>query len=138
MKDLGNVNLPSSLTIDSLERNTIGETNEVFFCIGAFEGRPVSAYVKVSKHPNLSLSNERAVLQILAETDVPVPAVLWYGEAERDVLITEALPGRMIWDWIDPRRGTYDKPQALKYLVAYGEWLARIHGLAIPWPGQVR
>jgi len=138
MKDLADIDLPSELKIDSLERNLLGETNDIFFCVGEFDGRPVSAYIKISKHPQLSLSNERAVLAALAPTSLPVPIVLWYGGERNDVLIVEAMAGRMIWDYIDPRRVRYDGDKAIAYLHSYGECLARIHGLHMSWPPQKR
>lgn len=138
MKYIADVDLPRELKIVSLEKNLIGETNDVFFCVGQFDGRPISAYIKVSKHPRLSLSNEHKVLSALADAGLPVPVVLWYGGRRNDVLIVEALAGRMIWDYIDPRRGPYDRDKAIAHLHSYGECLARIHGLAMPWPPQKR
>jgi len=138
MKDLADIDLPHALKIASLERNLIGETNDVFFCKGEFDGRPVSAYIKVNKHPQLSLSNEREALSALADAGLPVPSVLWYGGKQNDVLIVEAMAGRMIWDYVDPRRGSYDAGKALAYLHTYGECLARIHGIAISWAPQRR
>jgi aminoglycoside phosphotransferase (APT) family kinase protein len=138
MKDIANTDLPRELKIDSLERNLNGETNDVFLCTGEFDGRPTSAYIKISKHPQLSLSNECDVLSALQDTGLPVPVVFWYGGKRNDVMIVEAMTGRMIWDYIDPRRGPYDGGKALEYLYSYGECLARIHALAMSWPPQKR
>lgn len=138
MTPLADLGLPAELRIASAERNTVGETNDVFFCTGEFQGRPVSAYIKAAKRPNLNLANERSVLDRLAATDMPVPRVLWYGNAAREVLVVEAVPGAIIWDCIDPRRGSFLESTRLAYLRAYGECLGRIHALPIEWPPQKR
>jgi Ser/Thr protein kinase RdoA (MazF antagonist) len=44
----------------------------------------------------------------------------------------------MIWDFIDPRRATYESESVLGLLEEYGECLARIHSLPIEWEPQVR
>jgi aminoglycoside phosphotransferase len=188
-----NIDLPDGFRIDSAAEIVEGETNHVFFCEGEFRGRTGSAYVKASKHPQLNLSNENAVLSVLKNSGIPVPEVIWYGGERNDVLVVEALPGKLIWDYIDPRRKLYasslsdfgnfgcksarfgpdsvgflsnsgamlrksdkilsqtdrifaTKPKvrqaardkALLYLRAYGECLARIHNLTIPWTSQKR
>lgn len=74
----------------------------------------------------------------LGGTAVPAPKVLWYGGEGNEVLITEALPGKMIWDYIDPRRGPYDRDRALRCLHTYGKLLAEIHSLDMTWPPQKR
>ncbi len=132
------MDLPEELRIDSIERNVVGETNDVFFCKGEFAGRPISAYIKVSKQPRLSLANEHAVLLELGNSELPVPEVIWYGGEKNEVLIIEAVAGEMIWDYIDPRRGSYDKTKTLPYLRAYGECLARIHSIDKAWSPQKR
>jgi len=138
MKQLADIDLPDELRIDSLVRNVDGDTNDVFFCKGDFDGRASRAYIKVSKHPQSSLANEQAVLTELKKTGVPVPEVIWYGREKSEVLIVEAIVGDMIWDYIDPRRGSYDRDKALLYLHAYGECLAQVHSLDIAWPAQKR
>ncbi|MCX7048495.1 MAG: aminoglycoside phosphotransferase family protein [Candidatus Sumerlaeota bacterium] len=50
----------------------------------------------------------------------------------------EALPGVMIWEYIDPRRRRFDQDKALSYLRAYGECLGQIHSLPMEWPPQKR
>jgi len=138
MKQLADIVLPDEFRIDSVVRNVDGETNDVFFCRGEFSGRSVSAYIKANKNPQLSLSNEKAVLTELKHTEIPVPKVIWYGDEKNEVLVIEAILGDMVWDYIDPRRRLYDRDRALLYLKAYGECLAQIHGLDIPWPPQKR
>jgi len=138
MKHLPELDLPAELKVDFLERNLIGETNDVYTCDGTFADRPISAFIKVSKHPELSLSNEREVLAALADTDLPVPRLIWYGGPQNDILITETLGGEMIWDYIDPRRLLHDPDKAISYLSAYGESLAQIHNLNLPWAPQKR
>jgi aminoglycoside phosphotransferase (APT) family kinase protein len=86
----------------------------------------------------LSLSNEQAVLTALKNTDIPVPGVIWYGSERNEVLIVEAIVGQMIWDYIDPRRESYDREKAHLYLHAYGKSLAQIHNLDITWSPQKR
>lgn len=129
LPELFDVDLPRELTITSLERNTIGETNDVFYCRGTFHGGPVSAFLKISRESNGNLAHERAILEQLASSEVPVPRVLGYAATPREVLILEALPGSLIWEHIDPRRKLYDGRTALSQLVAYGECLGRIHSL---------
>ena len=138
MNQLANVDLPDSLKIDSIKKDASGETNNVFFCQGEFDGRSISAYIKVNKDPHLSLSNEYEVLRALAGTGLSVPVALWYGGKHNEVLVIEAMAGRMIWDYIDPRRAPYDANRALAYLCAYGQCLARIHCLPLTWPPQIR
>lgn len=134
MLELSDIDLPEALSISSAERITIGETNDVFFCKAEFETEPVSVYIKVSKGSGSSLANERAVLERLAPTAIPVPRVIWYGSSARDVLVLEAMPGDILWDHIDPRRKSFDQGQVLPLLHAYGECLGRIHALPIEWP----
>ncbi len=138
MNPLADINLPSEFRIDTLEKNVDGETNDVFFCKGEFDGRSICAYVKVNKNLQLSLSNEHAVLTELKSANILVPRVIWYGGKSNEVLIVEAVAGDVIWDYIDPRRESYDSDKALLYLHAYGECLAQIHSLDISWPSQKR
>ena len=138
LPELVDVDLPSELTITSLERNTIGETNDVFYCCGTFHGGPVSAFLKISKGSNGNLAHERAILERLASSEIPVPRVLGYARTPREVLILEALPGSLIWDHIDPRRKLYNRTKAVSHLVAYGEFLGRIHNLPPEGPHHRR
>ncbi len=138
MRQIYDIDFPDEFRIDSAVRNGDGETNDVFFCRGEFSGRPVSAYVKASKHPRLSLSNEKSVLTELKKAGISVPEVIWYGGEKNEVLIVGSIPGDMIWDYIDPRRKLYDREKGLLYLQAYGQCLAQIHGLDIAWPPQKR
>lgn len=59
-------------------------------------------------------------------------------EEPREALLTELLPGRMIWDFIDPRRTGFAPEVVENLLEEYGECLARIHALKIDWAPQVR
>ncbi|MBN1583836.1 MAG: aminoglycoside phosphotransferase family protein [Anaerolineae bacterium] len=138
MRRITDLGLPDQFRIDFIERNLIGETNDVYYCRGAFDGRAIRAYIKINKHPHLSLDNEYAILNALGNSSIPVPNVIWYGGKQNNLLIVEAVPGAMIWDAIDPRRGPYHIEQALSCLAAYGECLAQIHNLAIVWPPQKR
>lgn len=138
MEELAHIDLPDQLRIHSVERNPIGETNDVFCCKGEFGGIAVSAYVKVNKNPQLSLSNEQAVLTALVASEIPVPEVLWYGGEDNEVLVLKAMVGDMIWNYIDPRRELYDRARVIPYLTAYGDCLARIHSLDLTWPPQRR
>lgn len=138
MRHIAGLDLPDRLRIDFVERNLIGETNDVFFCRGMFGGRAIDAYIKINKHPHLSLANEYALLTALDHGPIPVPNVIWYNSERNEVLIIEAIAGNLIWDAIDPRRGPYNKEKALDSLGTYGECLARIHSLDIAWPQQKR
>lgn len=138
MTQLDEINLPDKLKIDSVVKNEEGETNDVFFCKGHFDGRLITAYIKVNKNPRLSLFNENAVLTELKNTKIPVPEVIWYGGKKNEILIIEAVVGDLIWDFIDSRRGAYDIKKSLLYLHACGECLAQIHNLEIAWTPQKR
>lgn len=138
LPELVDVELPGEITITSLERNTIGETNDVFYCRGRFHGRLNSFFLKISKESNGNLAHERAVLERLESSEVPVPRVLGFVGTNREVLILEALPGSLIWDHIDPRRKLYSHATALTYLEAYGACLAQIHNLPADGPEHRR
>ncbi len=135
---IADLDLPDELMITSVERNTVGETNDVFFCNADFEGQPLSAYIKVGKGVNSSLANEKAILDRLAPTVIRTPRVLWYGSSTKEVLVLEALPGVMIWDYIDPRRSRFDRGKVLSHLRVYGECLGQIHDLSLEWLPQRR
>lgn len=135
---LPDVILPAAFRFTSIERDAAGETNDVYRCTGEFDGRPLAAYVKVAKRANSSLANERAILERLAATAIPVPRVLWYGDAPREVLVLEALPGEMVWEYIDPRRELFRAETLPAYLHAYGACLGQIHALALGWSSQKR
>lgn len=138
MVAIGEVQLPPELELLSVTRNTVGDTNDVFFCQARFQGRAVDAYVKIARHPGDCLANERAVLEALGASAVPVARVLWYASEPRAVLVLEALRGNVLWDYIDPRRGHYDQHKVPAYLQSYGECLATIHELPLAWAAQKR
>lgn len=136
--DLSDIEIPPGLKLSSVERVTIGETNDVYRCKGEFHARTVDAYVKIAKQASHCLSNEKAVLDALVPGAIPAPRVLWYGETPKAILVVESLPGHMVWDYIDPRRSLHDKDKAPTYLQAYGRCLAAIHNLPLPWASQKR
>lgn len=138
MTQISDIELPDDFRLSSVEKITTGETNDVFFCTGEFEGKPQALYVKAARSSNSSLANERAVLDRLVSTSIRVPRVLWHDSSTREVLVLEALPGVILWDLIDPRRTMFDRAKSLFYLHAYGECLAQIHALSIAWPPQRR
>ncbi len=138
MHDIREVEWPTGLVLAEAAREPAGETNEVYCCRGRFRGEPVGCYVKVATREGHSLANERAVLEALAGGPVPVPRVLGYRDAPSAMLAIETVPGRMIWDGIDPRRAAYDGRQAISLLRLYGRCLAAIHGLRLAWPAQRR
>jgi aminoglycoside phosphotransferase (APT) family kinase protein len=136
--ELVGISLPRDLVILSAERNTIGETNTVFYCRALFGGREVAAYIKVGRDSSANLKHERDIIERIASTDIPVPRLLGYSSAPRESLILEELPGSLIWDYIDPRRKLYDRDLSLPHLVAYGECLGRIHSLPAEGPAHKR
>jgi aminoglycoside phosphotransferase (APT) family kinase protein len=138
MDAIPGIEIPPELELCSVERNIEGETNAVFFCKARLRGQQMEVYVKVAKGPLHGLGNERDVLQVLSASGIRVPSVLWYQESPVAFLVLELLPGRMVWDFIDPRRGFYQRSKALDYLRSYGECLARIHGLPLHWSPQKR
>ena len=128
----------AGLELLSVAIDAAGETNDVFFCRAKYQGHPVNVYIKAAKGPRHCLANERAVLDALASGALPVPRVVGYVEAPRAVLAVEALPGRMVWEYIDPRRDLYKREEAPAYLRAYGRCLARVHNLPLAWEPQKR
>jgi aminoglycoside phosphotransferase (APT) family kinase protein len=138
MKGIDDLRLPPEMEVAFVEKNTIGETNDVYFCKGRFKGRTVDFYLKVNKHPHLDLSNEKAVLEELTLSSIPVPRVLWYGDEEKEFLALGAVGGHMLWDYIDPKRQWYDEYKVLPYLHKYGECLSKIHNLPLQWTLQKR
>ncbi len=130
--------LPDRFRIDTFKRVGAGESNEVYYCRGDFDGHK-AMYVKASRQSHHSLANERAVLEALEASTIPTPTVLWYELSDDcDVVVLGEIPGEMIWDFIDPRRSRYDESVALRYLRSYGECLAEIHSLDLDWPPQSR
>lgn len=138
MPVLSDISLPPNLSLTRAEPCADGETNEVYSCDVTERGAEVRSYLKINKHANLSLRNERAVLEQLAGGPLPVPRVMAFVESPREALLTQALPGRMIWDFIDPRRTPYAPDAVPQLLEEYGACLARIHALPITWQPQVR
>lgn len=136
--ELVGLDLPRELVVISVERNTIGETNNVFYCRGMFRNRQVAAYIKVSRDSSGNLGHERDVIARVTSTDIPVARVLGYSATLREALVLEELPGSVIWDHIDPRRRLYNRDMALLHLQAYGECLGRIHSLPAEGPGHRR
>lgn len=138
MPTLAEMLLPSHIAIVSAERCVDGETNDVYRCVLKVSGALESAYVKIGKRPGSKLRNEKNVLEALAGDAIPVARVIAYVEGTREVLVTEALPGAMIWDFIDPRRRLFQATGVEDLLEQYGESLGRIHSLKMEWPAQGR
>jgi aminoglycoside phosphotransferase (APT) family kinase protein len=138
MKEVAGLRFPSSVEISFVEKNTIGETNDVYICKGKIKGRAVDFFLKVNKHPHLDLSNERIVLEELTHSNIPVPRVIFYGDDGKEFLALEVVGGYLLWDYIDPKRQMYDALKVLPYLRKYGECLAKIHNLPLKWKLQKR
>lgn len=136
--ELVGIALSPEFVVISAERNMIGETNRVFSCRGTFHNRPVSAYIKISRESCGNLGHERDIIERVASSEIPVPNILAYSTVPRETLVLEELPGSLIWDHIDPRRGVYERDAALSHLGAYGECLGRIHTLRADGPGHRR
>ena len=132
------IQLPTELELLCVRRNAIGETNEVFLCQAELCGQPLEVYVKVARGEASCLPNEHAVLDALKNSPIPVPRVIWYAPSPQPVLILEALPGSIIWDHLDPRRGHYHEREVPAYLREYGRCLAHVHGLPLAWAPQQR
>jgi Ser/Thr protein kinase RdoA (MazF antagonist) len=138
MNSLADLKLPPGFELVDAVRNADGETNHVYRCQLRVDAQPVTAFIKIGRTPSAGLFNEFQILRQLEMSGLPVPRVRWFDEIAQNVLITEALPGRLIWDYLDPRRELYHPDQALTLLSAYGESLARIHALPVAWQPQVR
>lgn len=130
--------LPEDLEIDSAEQNPLCETNSVYFCRGRSGRSPFEGYLKIADRTARSLANEESVLNRIALTDIPVPAVIASGGGTRPFLLVATVPGTMLWDLVDPRRPGYQKGTVLQNLRAYGVQLAQVHALGIAWADQPR
>jgi len=138
MQDFLALEAPPQMQLLAIERNAAGETNTVLRCQARIQGQRMEAYLKIAKGPRHSLANERDILGVLSKQDIPVPEVLYYQDSPVPFLLLEALPGRMVWDFIDPRRERFEAGALIPYLRSYGRTLARIHQLPISWPPQKR
>lgn len=138
MNPIAGIEIPTDWDLFCIEKNVNGETNDVFSCKAMVHDQPIDVHVKVAKSKRHQLSNEQEVLKALSGKGVPVPSVLCYRDSPVAFLVLKSLPGRMLWDYIDPRREWYSEGSVLKYLRLYGECLARIHGLPLQWAHQKR
>ena len=130
--------LPADLTFESAEPIQFAGTNSVFFCRGSLRGSEVAGYLKISDRGVESLANERAILERIGATQIPVPAVVTFGGPPKQFLFLSSVPGKTLWDLVDPRKSDYRKDTVTRNLQAYGEMLGRIHALAIDWSDQQR
>jgi Ser/Thr protein kinase RdoA (MazF antagonist) len=130
--------LPTGLELDTAEPVLNSETNSVYFCRGRLMRSALECYLKLSNRPGQSIENERAILEHLRTSAIPIPKVIAFGGPPKPYLLLSRLPGVMLWDLIDPRRSAYRKDAVLRHLRLYGATLARIHALGVDWSEQRR
>jgi len=130
--------LPSGLVLDSADSVLHAGTNSVYFCRGRFMQSDLECYLKLADRATQSIENERAILEHVCASGIPIPRVIAFGGAPKPYLLLSRLPGMMLWDLIDPRRSAYRKDAVLRYLQLYGATLARIHALDVVWSDQRR
>jgi Ser/Thr protein kinase RdoA (MazF antagonist) len=130
--------LPSDLVLDTADSVPDASTNSVYFCRGRFMQSDLECYLKVADRATQSIENERAILEHIRASPIPIPKVIAFGGAPKPYLLLSRLPGSMLWDLIDPRRSAYRKDAVLRHLQLYGATLARIHALDVDWSDQRR
>ena len=137
-KLFADLQLPPHLNLESADPVQSAGTNSVFFCRGRLRGSEVTGYLKVADRGVESVANERAILERIHATEIPVPAVVAFGGPPKQFLFLASVPGETLWDLIDPRKSDYRKAAVTRNLQAYGATLGQIHGLAIDWSDQRR
>jgi aminoglycoside phosphotransferase (APT) family kinase protein len=130
--------LPGGLVLDTADSVPDAGTNSVYFCRGRFMQSDLECYLKVADRATQSIENERAILEHIHASAIPIPRVIAFGGAPKPYLLLSRLPGSMLWDLIDPRRSAYRKDEVLRNLQLYGATLARIHALDVDWSDQRR
>lgn len=95
--------------------------NDVFRMRGEWEGREVTAYVKVARQESANLANE---VNILSQLDAPIfPRVLDCDREGFRFSVTEERPGERLSMIV----GDNEDGAALSYMEEYGGALARLH-----------
>lgn len=95
--------------------------NDVFRMRGEWEGREVTAYVKVARQESANLANE---VNILSQLDAPIfPRVLDCDREGFRFSVTKERPGERLSMIV----GDNEDGAALSYMEEYGEALARLH-----------
>jgi aminoglycoside phosphotransferase (APT) family kinase protein len=130
--------IPENIALQTVEKNTVAEVNNVYRCEGKKRGHPISFYLKVSRNGRHNMGNEYRVLTELKKLGMPVPKVLWYGEGPKEYMALEEVDGTVLRNLLNPRKETYDPNRVLRHLYKYGEALARVHGLDLDWKPQKR
>lgn len=99
--------------------------NDVFHVRGIFEGKEITAYIKVSRQQNAAIQNE---VSILRQLDLPnVPRVIDFGFQNTPYLVTSEMPGKRLSVIVSESGAT----EALSYMEEYGGMLGRIHAMNI-------
>ncbi len=137
------IELPPEVVLREVAPANHDGGNQVFTCIAQRPGRVGACFLKVARAPVIPgrthpLENEADVLAALSATAVPVPQLVAAASSPLPWVLITALPGVMLWDHIDPRRGGRTGETALPLLARYGAALARIHALPIRRPPQLR
>ena len=84
------IDLGPRIEVETASLSTSGETNSVWICSGRLDGRPWNGVVKVADRGSAAIESEHAVLESLAETDLPVPRVLRFRAEPTPCLVLYA------------------------------------------------
>ncbi len=101
--------------------------NDVFYAAGTYEDRTCTAFLKVERQAGADLRNEAEVLRMLPYPYKP--RLLEYVPGPPACLATEECGG----DRLSVIVKNAGRTEALEYMAPYGEALAQLHSLEIPW-----
>lgn len=97
--------------------------NDVFHVKGTYEGKEITAYVKVARQEGAGIENEVAILKQL---ELPyVPKILDADFQNVPFVVTSEMPGQRLSVVVGENKGG----TALSYMEEYGEALGYIHTL---------
>lgn len=97
--------------------------NDVFHARGTYEGKEITAYIKVARHADSAIGNEIA---ILSQLDGSIfPKVLDADYTKGSFSVTTDMPGLRLSYIV----GANEDMASLSYMEAYGEALGKLHRL---------
>lgn len=125
---------PFSLTYHNFQlKEVIGyphAANDVFHVAGIYEGRKITAYLKVARQEGTGIEHEANILsQIKGGL---FPKVIDSGREPRPFSVTAEMPGKRLSLIV----GENEDMASLSYMEAYGEALAKFHRMSPPSPRQ--
>lgn len=99
--------------------------NDVFYGMGIHEGECIKVFIKVERQLGADCINEvRIIHQLPFEY---IPQLIEYGEGEPRYIITKEAEGKRLSELVGENIGL----ESMHYMKAYGEVLAKFHGLKI-------